>query len=80
MDNKKARIAQKDVKILVLPLFEGLYMDDLLLYAETQQNGIALKALPDDRKETLKFPRAYLINVINTICGDLFARWTKDRI
>jgi len=34
MDNQKVRIAQKDVKILVLPLFDGLYMDDLMDYAE----------------------------------------------
>jgi len=39
-----------------------------------------LAALPDDRKETLKFPRSYLANVIHTICGDPFAQWTKARI
>ena len=39
-----------------------------------------MTALPDNRKEILKFNRQYLVNVVYTILGEPFAAWTRERI
>lgn len=39
-----------------------------------------MKALPENKKEILKLPRAYLSNVVYTILGDPFQDWASERI
>ena len=41
------------------------------------QDGLALTALPDAKKELVKFPRSYIINVIYTLLDDEFEDWTR---
>ena len=69
-----------DVKIIQLPYYDGLTIDDILDFAKNAQNGKVLKALPEVEKETLKMPRSYICNVIYTIIGDEFQKWADKRI
>ena len=39
-----------------------------------------MTALPDKYKEVSKFPRNYLSDVIYTMCGAPFERWTRSQI
>ena len=39
-----------------------------------------LQALPEVEKETLKMPRQYIANVINTIVGEPFAKWVTSKV
>ena len=36
--------------------------------------------LPDRKKEVLKFPRQYLINLIHTKLGEKFRNWVDERV
>ena len=38
------------------------------------------KALPNAEKETLKLPRQYIANIINTIVGKPFVDWVKSKV
>ena len=63
-----------------LPLFPGLYTDDLIGYAKQYNRGVIMRALPSIEKEIKKLPREYLANLIQTIAKDNFTRWCKVRI
>ena len=39
-----------------------------------------MECFPKVQKEILKLNRAYIANVINTICGQAFRDWTSTRI
>ena len=69
---KRTMIKCDDVKIIQLPSYEGLTIEDFLEFAADAKGGKALKALPEVQKETLKLPRAYIANVIYTLVGDDF--------
>ena len=69
--NKRTRIKCKDVKTIQIPQFEGLTIDDLLAFGE--QYPEVMRALPSEKKEVLKLPRAYIANVIYTVVGQPFA-------
>ena len=69
-----------DVKVIQLPSYEGLTIDDFLEFAAEADNGKALKALPEKRKEIMKMPRSYIANVIYTIIGDPFQKWADKRV
>ena len=67
---KRRRILKcTEIKVVQLPHYDGLFILDLLGFAENYQNGIAMQALPLVRKETLKLPRSYIANVIFSIVG-----------
>jgi len=68
------------VKVIQLPYYEGLTINDILQWAKRHNNGSAMKALPEVEKETLKLPRAYIANVIHTLVGDPFQAWADGRI
>jgi hypothetical protein len=75
--NKKLRIALDDVRPINVPYFKGLSIEQILAFAgkyERVQN-----AFPDI-KETLKFERSYICNVIHTILGDVFQQWVEYRV
>ena len=39
-----------------------------------------MEALPENKKETLKLPRAYISNIIYTMVGQPFQDWANERI
>jgi len=55
--NKRRRIHCDDVKVIQLPHFKGLKIEELLGWAEQHNNGVAMQALPEVRQEILKLPR-----------------------
>ena len=69
---KRTKIHCDDVKVIQLPHFPGLKIDDLVQFAETKAEGKAMQVLPVARKEILKLPRAYLATCINTVIGEEF--------
>ena len=60
------------VKVIQLPYYDGLCIEDILKFAKEAKNGQSLLALPEVEKEVLKLPRAYIANVIYTIVGEEF--------
>ena len=65
--NKKISISLDDVKPINVPYYKGLSIEKILAFAGKYE--IVQKALPDI-KETLKFERSYICNVINTLLGE----------
>ena len=78
--NKRKRISCDDIKIMQLPHYEGLTIEDLLEYAMETENGIVMQALPSEKREIKKISRDYLSIVIYTIIGQPFATWVDHRI
>ena len=78
--NKRRLIKSNDVKHASLPLFEGLYIDDLLGFAKSHNAGEIMKALPAVDKEIGKLPREYLGNICQTIAGPTFTTCVKARV
>jgi len=66
------------VKVLPVPQFEGLTINDMLDYA--RQDSKVMECLPAAEGEILKLPRQYIANLIYTVVGDAFADWVEDRI
>jgi len=79
-EGKRTIINCDNVKYINIPYYEGLSIDDILEYADQRDNGKALKALPEPRKEIEKLPREYISNVVYTICGDHFQGWVNTKI
>ena len=46
-----------DVKVIQLPSYDGLTIEDFLEFAEETEDGKALKVFPESKKELLKMPR-----------------------
>jgi len=76
-DGKRRKIKCNDVKVIQLPYYDGLSIQDILEYATGYDNGKAMEALPIVQKEILKLPRAYIANVCHTIIGDPFQAWAN---
>ena len=75
--NKRTKIKCDAVKIIQLPHYEGITIEDIVEWAADHKDGIALKALPENKKELMKLPRAYIANVVYTIAGDPFKDWSN---
>jgi hypothetical protein len=73
----KKAIFCDDVKVLFVPHYENLSLNDILDFgmAELQVVG----SLPIYR-ETRKMPRQYVINCIYTIVGTPFSNWVDIRV
>ena len=60
-----------------MPFYSGLSIEQILdfggKYVDVQN------AFPD-KKETLKFERAYICNVIHSLVGEDFQQWVDDRV
>jgi len=77
----KRKIIKCDaVKVIQLPHYEGLNIDEIVYFAKGYQNGVAMRALPEDKKELAKLPRAYISNVVYTEVGKPFQDWANKRI
>ena len=75
---KRKLIKCVDVKVLNVPQFEGLTIETMLEFAQDYDQVMA--ALPEDKRETMKFARSYLANVIYSIVGEPFATWVHNRV
>ena len=80
VSNQRRIIKANEVQHVTLPLFEGLYFEDLYTYAQQFNGGEIMQALPSVEKEIRKLPREYLGNVIQTIAKGNFTAWVKQRI
>ena len=74
---KRRMIKCPDVKVINVPHFEGLSIDDMLVFAE--QYPEVMEAFPIVRHEVDKLPRAYIANVIHTLVGQPFAQFINKR-
>ena len=54
-----------DVKVINVPHFDGLSVEDMLAFAE--QYPDVMRAFPIVRKEVEKLPRAYIANVLHSL-------------
>ena len=76
----RTKINSKDIKVIQIPYYEGLYMKDLWEYAESKPYDLVMRCFPSEEKEINKLPRAYFGNVIYTRVGDEFKTWVNERI
>ena len=70
---KRTKIHCDDVKVLIVPHYEGLTIVSMLTFAEAHLAVAA--ALPSEPREVLKLPREYVANVIHTLVGEPFVAW-----
>ena len=63
-----------------MPYYDGLTIETMLTFAEAYKEGIAMRALPEDRREILKLPRQYISDVLYTMIGDDFQKWSNQII
>ena len=75
--NKKISISLDDVKPINVPYYKGLSIEKILAFAGKYE--IVQNAFPVI-KETLKFERSYICNVIHTLLGEEFQKWVDDRV
>ena len=70
--NQRRRISCDQVQVIQVPYFDNMSIEDFVEYAEGHPNREAMRALPSERKEIFKLPRAYIASVIKTIIGQDF--------
>ena len=80
VSNRRKIVRCEDVKVLQVPHFEHLSIEDILEFASSHNGGVAMMALPESRKEVTKLPRAYIANVIYSETGEPFLEWMKLRV
>ena len=68
---RRRMIKQASVRIISVPFFEGLSIENQLDWAKSRAEN-PMEALPLINREVMKLPRAYIANVIYTIVGDAF--------
>ena len=78
--NKRRRVHCDNVKVIQLPHFQGLKIEELLNWASQHDNGAAMEALPSVHKEIEKLPRQYIANLIYSIAGAPFQKWCREQI
>ena len=67
---KKQILKANGIKVLNVPQFEGLSIEEFLAFASGYPS--IANALPVER-EICKLPRQYVVNVIHTVAGPPFA-------
>ena len=75
---KRKRIKGTQVKHIMVPQYQGLSIADMLRFGNHFDSVV--QSLPAVEKETLKMPRQYIANVINTRVGAGFAKWVDDQV
>ena len=75
---KKKRIQGKNVMHIMIPQYDGLSVAHILRFGMNFQSVV--DSLPDLEKETLKFPRQYIANVVHTRVGAGFSKWVDDQV
>ena len=75
--NKKISIHLDNIKPINVPYYKGLSIEKILAFAGKYE--IVQNAFPVI-KETLKFERSYICNVIHTLLGEEFQKWVDDRV
>ena len=73
----KTIIPCDDVKVIDVPQFEGLSIQDIFAFAQNDRD--VERALPPS-KEIQKLSRGYLANVIYTIMGQNFQNWVNAQV
>ena len=73
----RTRIKATDVKVRTVPHFKGLTLDAMYYFAATYPD--VMKAFPSVKRERDDLPRAYVVNVINTLKPQEFGTWV-DRL
>ena len=75
--NKQKIIKCEDVKVIQIPMFEGLTTADILAFIQRHRNGETMNYLPIAFKEILKLPRSYIANVAHSVIGLDFKNWVN---
>ena len=75
--NKKLSIPLDNVRPINVPFYKGLSVERILDFAGKY---VSVQNTFPDIKETLKFERAYICNVIHTLIGEDFQKWVDDRV
>ena len=77
MTNKKISISLDNVRPINVPYYKGLSIEKILAFAGKY---ISVQNAFPNIKETLKFERSYICNVIHTLIGEDFQKWVDDRV
>jgi hypothetical protein len=77
LSNKKISIHLDNVRPINVPFYTGLSVEQILDFAGKYVD--VQNAFPD-KKETLKFERGYICNVIHSLVGEDFQQWVDDRV
>ena len=75
--NKKLAIPLDNVRPINVPYYKGLSIEKILAFAGKY---VSVQNAFPDIKETLKFERSYICNVIHTLIGEDFQKWVDDRV
>jgi len=76
-DGSRTRIKCDAVKVLNVPFFEGLALEDTLKWVNERPNKVhLLRAFPEEEREIRKLPRAWVNNVLYTL-DEEYADWVK---
>ena len=74
---KKTIVKSGRVRVLNVPHFDGLSINDFLKFATAHEK--VFDALPEEN-EIPKLPRQYVINIIYTIVGQPFETWVHSQV
>ena len=75
----KNKVMCDKVKHFSVPYFDNLTVEDMLNFIDDGYPK-AVNSFPERRKETLKMPRWYIVNIISTQVEDPFYDWVDRRI
>ena len=76
---KRRMIKQNDVKVIFVPFFEGLSIENQLKWAASRPENV-MDAFPMVQREVMKLPRAYIANCIFTLTGVHFQTWINKQV
>ena len=72
-------IKQADVRVISVPFFEGLSIQNQLDWAKSRVEKV-MDVFPIVKREIDKLPRAYIANCIFTLCGKAFQDWITKQV
>ena len=77
LTNAASDITENDIKVLNVPLFEGLSIETILEFSKRFPD--VEQYLPDER-DMGRLPRKWICNVVYTVVGQPFRTWVSDKI
>ena len=78
VSNRRKIIKCEDVKIYQAPQYQGLKVEDMLLWAQAYPE--VAQYLPEEPREVEKLHRDYVSTVIYTVVGSRFSDWVESKI
>ena len=77
LSNKKLAIHLDNVRPINVPYYTGLSVERILAFAGKY---VAVQNAFPERKEVMKFERAFICNVIHSLVGEDFQQWIDEKV